>query len=108
MKICCYCNRPIEGKAVKVSKCKNDGAVFWVHPEHEKPLSKSKQTNQGRIVMCKRKECLIANDVSEEVCKKYAGKEGGCSVVIESFHDLLYDIWLEGPDRMTDNLEFSE
>ena len=57
--------------------------------------------------MCNRKECLIAKDVSEEVCKKYQKKEGGCSVVIEAFHNRLYAIWRDGPDRMTDAIEFS-
>lgn len=32
-RICCKCNRLIEGKAYKVGKCKNDGTVFWAHPE---------------------------------------------------------------------------
>jgi hypothetical protein len=55
--------------------------------------------------MCKRKECLIAKDVPEKVCKKYEGKEGGCSIVIERFHNLLYDIYIHGPDRVTDIIE---
>ena len=55
--------------------------------------------------MCKRKECLIAKDVPDTICKKYVGKEGGCSIVIESFHNRMYEIWKEGPDRVTDNIE---